>query len=153
MNSNINIDRPITKDDVLLINQICSGRSLDFTTEFMQCLPQLIKAAEQIGWIEGANPQVELGTYLSVNGAVRWYEGDNPQVTGALVYMNRYNLNIEQMDEHNSPLCQLERIGSDTFYTGWAILEAGNERNRPYFDFLQDHQVIAWKPLPVYPGK
>ncbi len=153
MNSQTIVDRPITKDDVKMINDICAGRSLDFTTEFMQILPQLVLVAEQIGWIEGVKPEVEQGSYLSVNGAIRWYETDEPTVTGALVYMNHYNLNTEQMDDQHDPDHNVVRVGKDTFYTGWAILEAGNERHRPYFEFLRDYQVLAWKPLPTYPGK
>lgn len=147
----IDLNRKVTKDDIAIINGVCSGRSLDFTTEFMTCLPQIIQVANKIGWIKGVKPVVKDGHYVRMNGAVRWYEGDQPQVVGSLAYLNLYPVNIEDMVEYVNNFA-FENFNGQKVYTGWACIEAGNEHNNPHFELLQDHQVVAWKPFPVFEG-
>lgn len=149
MNNDLN--RLITKDDVAILNGVCCGRSLDFTTEFMSCMPQIIAVANKIGWIKDVKPTVKDGHYLRMNGAVRWYADDQPQVMGSVAYLNRYPVNTANMGEYVNNFT-FEDYNGQTVYTGWACIEAGNEHNDPHFELLEDHQVVAWKPFPVYEG-
>lgn len=150
MSSDLN--RSVTKDDIAIINGVCKGRSLDFTTEFMTCLPQIIQVSNKIGWINGVKPVVEDGAYLRMNGAVRWYKDDQPQVVGSLAYLNRYPINIDNIGESAKKFTFEYYDGINALYTGWACIEAGNEYNNPHFELLEDHQVVAWKPFPVFEG-
>lgn len=150
---NNNLDRKITRDDIALMNGVCAGRSLDFTTEFMRCIPQIIDIANCIGWVKDGIPDVKSGGYEVFNGAIRWNEREKASVISSLAYLNQYPLYVDEWPELVEYGHKVEEINGDIVYTGWAYKQVVSGGDlKPYFEMMHDWQIEAWKALPVYTG-
>lgn len=146
------LDRLMTNDDVLLINTVCGGMPLDFTTKFMTRIPKLLKIADSLGWEHDLTPEVELGDVEYFN-VVLVCEDGNQRVIGSVGYLNHYELNIEDPEGYSGVELREDEDGDiTTFYTGWAFSERDSYEEVDTWDFIESERVIAWKALPTYNG-
>lgn len=144
------LNRPITKDDQLLINAVCEGQSLDFATAFMTRIPWVLKAIDAMGWVHDAVPEVELGEVEYYLVALKGEDGET-RVVGGVGYLNRYEMNIEDpKDRKGVEVVTDEWDDISTFYTGWAFSEFDSYQEIQTWDFISAECVIAWKVMPKY---
>lgn len=151
MLSNLNPGDKLTPDAVKLINTVCRGRSVDFTTEFMASIPAVLKLMRSLGWNDAQNPpEVEPGKSVQVVTVV------DGQVRGELSYLNRFKMSFDDAPELIERGCMIEDVedefgGVDYFYTGWAYRM--EQEDCTYWEIVSPKRVIAWQPLPEWSAR
>lgn len=147
------LDRPITKQDIELLNGVCAKQPLDFTAHFMTLIPKIIYTAQRIGWMEGT-PDVPEGEYKGFNVVLLDEKNRNQGVCG-LVYCNEYPLYIEdypdyKADGHNIIQHEDENGDITTLYTGWAEKYYNGYEDKTEFNLILSKRVVAYKEFPVF---
>lgn len=146
----------VTREDVVLINAVCSGMPLDFTTQFMTRIPQLRQAVADIGWVHKGVPEVAPGQARSFNAVVIGEDGEQ-RVLACVCYLNSYELNVKDTQDRIKWADSIDVVEDKwgdctTFYTGWAFSENDSYEEIPTWDFIQTDCLVAWRELPKYNG-
>ena len=71
------MNQPMSADAVSLVNAVCSGRSVEFTCQFIECVPDILSKVRELGWNDpNEPPAVEAGEMVEVIAAVQELIGE-----------------------------------------------------------------------------
>lgn len=150
------LNRKMTQDDTTLINAVCAGMPLDFTSQFMSRIPRVLDAYNAIGWVHDLVPEVAEGDYQSFNAFIVCQDYQKRVVSG-IAYLNRYELDFEDVGDYIAQGYDIDVVTNEQgdvshFYTGWAYQGYDSYMEYEKFDPLEIGRLIAWRELPKYEG-
>lgn len=134
------MNQPMSADAVSLVNAVCSGRSVEFTCQFIECVPDILSKVRELGWNDpNEPPAVEAGGMVEVIAAVHELMGgsdlivlinEKPRVTTGVYYANRCKINFD---------------GFLVEVTGWVHYPSFGV---PYI--IERSKIKGWQSLPVW---
>lgn len=134
------MNQPMSADAVSLVNAVCSGRSVEFTCQFIECVPDILSKVRELGWNDPNEPPAVIeGNMVEVIAAVQELIGEfdlielakkKPRVTTGVYYANQCKINFD---------------GFMVDVTGWVHYSSPGV---PYI--IERSKIKGWQLLPVW---
>lgn len=133
------MNQPMSADAVSLVNAVCSGRSVEFTCQFIECVPDILSKVRELGWNDPNEPPAVIeGNMVEVIAAVNELMagsdlivmGEKPRVMTGVYYANQCKINFD---------------GFMVDVTGWVHYSSPGV---PYI--IERSKIKGWQLLPVW---